>query len=697
MQPGDVVFDDSWRYQAVQQSPASIQSSIRALLRDLKEFHSIDLKSTESPVNKTIRLSVRKEAVKTNASPEIEKQAYLLEISQTQIEITGNSDAGVFYGVQTLLQLLKPGLRGNWTLPVCTIADWPTYQLRFLHWDTKHHQDRTETLKRYLDWSARFKVNMIGFELEDKFAYPSHPVIGAPGAFTTEQLQEIVNYGLERHIQVVPQIQSPAHMAYVLKHPEFADLRADGNNYQADLCDPRTYQLIFSMYDDAIKATRGVDYLFVSTDEVYYAGIGGKCDKPYNPVNRSLAWVEFVRRAHEFLAQRGRKMLAWVEYPFLTDHVNLLPPDLINGVLGDENDKIEAETKRGIRQLIYTSMQGDELLFPNHLKNTPSTSPGRLISAFETISSAPQQANPIGVYGAAWDDSGLHNEIFWLGWATVAQYGWSPGVPSVEQTVSDFMNIYYGPRVFDMVEVYRGLQIQAHFFETSWDKVVSKVRAPGYGNSEGKGIGTARYDKSLPQPAMPALPDLAFIPVYVGRYAKLVEEASQKAQENDTLVHRIHQNILRTDRNAYNLEVFLSLAELARHHSQLLLGLKRIEDLFQAARHELENNKNEQAMTELVSAYHQARDIVQDRHRTFEYVKAIWEKSRYPKGRELEGKKFYHVFDDVKDHWADRRADLSYMVAPEEGIGLESWMKRLASLIREYAGQHGLPMPSLEK
>ena len=79
-----------------------------------------------------------------------------------------------------------------------------------------------ETLKRYLDWSARFKVNMIGFELEDKFAYPSHPVIGAPGAFTPAELQEIVNYGLERHIQVVPQVQSPAHMAYVLKHPEFA-------------------------------------------------------------------------------------------------------------------------------------------------------------------------------------------------------------------------------------------------------------------------------------------------------------------------------------------------------------------------------------------------------------------------------------------------------------------------------------------
>ena len=81
---------------------------------------------------------------------------------------------------------------------------------------------------------------MIGFELEDKFEYPSHPVIGAPGAFTARELQEIVDYGLERHIQVVPQIQSPAHMSYVLKHPEFAELRSDGSNYQSCMCDPRT-------------------------------------------------------------------------------------------------------------------------------------------------------------------------------------------------------------------------------------------------------------------------------------------------------------------------------------------------------------------------------------------------------------------------------------------------------------------------
>jgi hypothetical protein len=111
--------------------------------------------------------------VKTGDDPEIAKQGYRLVIAPDRVDILGNSDQGLFCGVQTLVQLLKPGHYGKLALPAGTIEDWPALRLRFLHWDTKHHQDRIETLKRYLDWSARFKVNMIGFELEDKFSYPA--------------------------------------------------------------------------------------------------------------------------------------------------------------------------------------------------------------------------------------------------------------------------------------------------------------------------------------------------------------------------------------------------------------------------------------------------------------------------------------------------------------------------------------------
>jgi len=698
LQSDDIDFDGTWAYRAGSFGPTHI--AVRTLLKDLREFHGLTLKPAVASSKNVVRIAIAGGTVNTAATGDVASQGYLLKIAPRLIEITGNGDPGLLYGVQTLLQLLKPGPGGRLQLPAATIEDWPEHALRFLHWDTKHHQDRIETLKRFLDWSARFKINRIGFELEDKFEYPSHPIIGAPGAFTTAQLQEIVNYGLERFIQVVPQVQSPAHMAYVLKHPAFADLRADGSNYQSCDCDPRTEQLIFSMYDDVIKATQGVDSFFVSTDEVYYAGICAKCTRPYNDENRSLAWVEFVQKAHKFLKERGRQMFAWVEYPFMSQHTELLPPDLIDGVLGNEPEEIKRENQHGLRHLAYTSIQGAELLFPNYFlyDNDRYVARGHLTSVAEEISVRARPAKPIGVFGAAWDDSGLHNETFWLGWTMVAQNAWAPGVASAAQTTAEFMDVFYGPRVSQMVEVYQALQRQARFFEGSWDRVVSRVRGPGYGNSYGKGIGTTRYDQTLPKPPLPALPGLDFTPVYnSGKYGKLVDSARAAAIENDLLTYRIQENIGRAEHNRYNLEVLLSLAELTGHQSRLILGLRSIEDRLQAARDAAQKASHEQALGQLVGAYGQAREIVAGRKDVFANLKRTWEKSRYPKGQEVNGRKFVHVLDDVKDHWADRRADLSYMIAPEESIGLEKWMEQMGTTIQEYARTHNLPVRPLEE
>ncbi len=692
LESSDLPFSGSWTYET---TLSAKHIAIRSLLTDLHDMHGLSLRPAGSARTDILVLAIRSGAVKSGSKPELDRQAYRITAAPHRIIIEGNSDQGLFYGVQTFLQLLKPDGKGSVMLPAGAIEDWPTFELRFLHWDTKHHQDRIDTLKRYLDWCARFKVNMIGFELEDKFEYPSHPIIGAPGAYTTAELQEIVNYGLERFIQVVPQIQSPAHMSYVLKYPEFADLRADGNNYQSCLCDERTYQLIFSMYDDVIKATQGVEYFHVSTDEVYYPDMCAKCDKPHNPENRSLRWIEFANRAHDFLSERRRRMLAWVEYPVLPMHIRLLPPDLINAVMSSNAVQTREEAARGMDQLIYTSMQGEELLFPDYLsmERDGKLQPGRLEQTFRDISRFATQGRPIGVYGAAWDDSGLHCETFWLGWSAVAQYGWNPGSPSVEQHVADFMNVFYGPGVQDLTGIYRAIQAQARFFQNSWDRVPSKVRGRAYGDSEGKGVGGEREDLTFPRPPLPDVAKLEFTPVYAGRYTELATNAARMAEANDALVDRLHEAISKVGRNRYNLEVLLSIANLTGHHDRVIAGFRSIEQILGDARSAAADRDSKRALELLLDARRQAAEITEDSIRVFESLRTTWEKSRFPKGQEVNGKKFYHVMDDTKDHWADRRPDLSYMMAPEESIGLEQWLKQLAEVARAYARANNLPVP----
>ena len=690
LESGEVRFGGDWSLEPGKVSAQHIAA--RMLRKDLAEWHGITVRP--GTVGKTLRLEVTPGAVATKAAPEIDRQAYRLRIADSLIEITANGEPGLLYGVATLAQLLKRDPAGRLLLPKGTIEDWPTYELRFLHWDTKHHQDRIETLKRCLDWAARFKVNMIGFELEDKFEYPANPVIGAPGAFTTAQLQEIVNYGLERYIQVVPQIQAPAHMAYVLKHPQFALLRADGNNYQSAMCDPQSRELIFSMYDDVIRATKGVEYLFGSTDEVYYAGIESQCRRPYNPENRSLAWVEFVRQARDFVNSRGRRMLVWAEYPLLPEHVKLLPPDIIDGVIG-EAEYLPEENKLGIRQLAYVSMQGSELLFPDHLslEGEGGLTRGRLESASDYIATGRHtKGHPIGVYGAAWDDSGLHNETFWLGWSAVAQYGWKPGIPSVEQHAAEFMNVYYGPRAIGMVEIYRGLQRQARAWERSWDRVVSRARGPGYGNSFGKGLGTARHDLTLSAPPLPQGPELR---VTTEKPIKHLAEARARGLENDQLLHALLDNFARVDRNHYNLEVLLALARFMGHHWQLVAGLAGVESSLLEAQGAAAKRNPGQAVGHMVAAHNAMERLDQEGERIFRELAAVCEKSRFPKGRTVGGRKFVHVLDDTKDHWADRTPDLGFMMTSERSIDLSGWRKQLAATIYAYAKAHNVPVKGL--
>jgi hypothetical protein len=283
-----------------------------------------------------------------------------------------------------------------------------------------------------------------------------------------------------------------------------------------------------------------------------------------------------------------------------------------------------------------------------------------------------------------------------MGWSAVAQYGWSHRTPEVDQHVVEFIEEYYGPGTTGIVEIYQSLQKQARFFENSWDTVVSRARESGYGNSNGPGIGVIRRDETLPQPALPQHPGLEITPVYhSGRYGDLVDEARGLLQENQDLTQKIFSAMHRVQRNRYNLEVFLSLAHLTRHHSQMIVAMHEMESRLMAAARaargyspKRDPEQARRAVEALLSAYRLASSVIEDRKRTFAGLEAIWEKSRFPKGQEVNGRKFVHILDDTKDHWADRRPDLSYMIAPEESIDLEGWMEEIAQTLKDYAAKH---------
>jgi len=241
------------------------------------------------------------------------------------------------------------------------------------------------------------------------------------------------------------------------------------------------------------------------------------------------------------------------------------------------------------------------------------------------------------------------------------------------------------------------LQLQARQWQSAWDKTVSTARASGYGNSRGKGVGTTRYDLTLRPLPLPALPNLRFDPGFAEKYRTLIAAARTRSVENARLAQALTEAFQLADRNQYNLEVLLALANFIGHHWRLLEGLAATEDLLKDAQKAADDKNSAAAVTALLGAYGKATGLQKKSEKTFASLKAVFEKSQFPKGQSVDGRNFLHVLDDTKDHWGDRRPDLTYMTAPEESLALDSWRKELLRIAREYATLNRVDLSSLNE
>ncbi len=175
---------------------------------------------------------------------------YRLNVSlDNGVEIEGNDATGVFYGVQTLIQLLPTQAGIQPRLPLVEIEDYPRFEYRGLLLDVVRHFFPVDYVKRYIDFMALHKLNYFHWHLTDdqgwRVEMKSHPELTAIGAYrngeieglfpgkykylpygnyyTHEQIREVVEYAAERHITVIPEIDIPGHcMAVLAVYPHFS-------------------------------------------------------------------------------------------------------------------------------------------------------------------------------------------------------------------------------------------------------------------------------------------------------------------------------------------------------------------------------------------------------------------------------------------------------------------------------------------
>lgn len=215
--------------------------------------YSFEIQKVKPSVN-----SINLELMRESGIPE---EGYVLEISATEVSIKGSSEAGLFYGIQTLLQLLPPVVYSGkatghevWALPVLKIEDNPRFPYRGLMLDVSRTFFDLSVVKRHLDWMAHHKLNKFHWHLTDDNGwrveikkYPDLTLKGAwrgagevlepafgsgkqryGGFYTQEQIKEVVEYAAKRHIEIIPEIDLPGHSkAVTASYPQVA---CDGND-----------------------------------------------------------------------------------------------------------------------------------------------------------------------------------------------------------------------------------------------------------------------------------------------------------------------------------------------------------------------------------------------------------------------------------------------------------------------------------
>lgn len=680
----DVVLPPGWSV-AVGHGVKPDDVAIESLLAGVAERFGVGPAVDETAADGTVVLEVHAGTVAPGAPPAIATQGYRLETRSAHVHLVGNSLQGLFYGVQTLLQLMRQA-PGGLELPEGTIDDWPDLELRVVHYDTKHHQERLEAVLDMITRLAHFKVNAIDWEIEDKFAYQKHPQIGCPGAFTADQMKAITAHALRHHVQLIPIVQGPSHLAFVGKHDEFKPLLEDPkNNYMLCPSNEGTYRLLFDMYDELIAATPGCTYFHIGTDEPYFLGDGVACGcrARRDQIGQSGMMAEFIAKCADHLLKKGRRPVCWGEWPLTPPDVPRLQPEVINAVF--QNPAMgEAYRKNGNREWIYCPTQGGRVVFPEYLAPDGRMQTGRVANLYRTISFGPARPfNPMGTVIGTWDDCGLHKESFWLGWAAGAGYGWHPGTPKPDEMIAQFMRLFHGPEAVGMVEVYRLLDRGANVWSNAWDRKPS-ARGPSY-----KRQWHQRTDRTLALPRVPDPDMLDNQPFWTVRYAALLEQAKALAADTDRLVALIQENLGRARRNRHALEVFLSIAHQFRDFVDLVETLARAEGLLDEARQAWDIVKPKAAADRLRSAAAEVRRYVDRREAFFADLVATWEVTRYPKGQSVNGRHFLHIQDDTKNHPADWTPDLSYLIKPSRDLRLEAWADAVEAVAEEFLKRHG--------
>jgi hexosaminidase len=311
-----------------------------------------------------IRLTLDSTALATGGLPDTplaRAENYEISAEPTGIEIRAGSHAGLFYGIQTLRQLLPPGATAGarvdsgdrWVVPALEIRDSPRFVYRGLHLDVGRHYFTPEFIKRYIDLLASYKLNVFHWHLTEDQGwrlqidrYPRLTEIGSHrretileknfepyvgdgiphgGFYTRDEVRDIVAYAAERFVTVIPEIELPGHsVAALAAYPELACTEGPFEvatvwGVKEDIYCPheRTFEFLEGVLTEVMELFPS-PYIHIGGDEApktrwEESDVAQEVMRREGLADEHELQSWFIRRIERFLLEHDRRLIGWDE------------------------------------------------------------------------------------------------------------------------------------------------------------------------------------------------------------------------------------------------------------------------------------------------------------------------------------------------------------------------------------------------
>ncbi len=423
-------------------SPASPQDTFAArnLQKELRRDTGLDfpiVTTLSAPVGKPVIIMGRLNQPslvsllrQAGLDPQgIPAQGYALSVSPSRVLVAGHDAAGLFYGVQTLRQLLVPTGQGEAKILGAQIRDWPALRYRGTQVDlARGPVPKLAYLKLIVRTIAAFKMNQLYLYMEDSFRVKGQPLIGVlSDTLTQHDWKVLVAYAAHYHVDLVPATEDCGHLHQILRFEEYSGMAERPHGFVLAPSDPRDIGFLKSIYAQLLPVFPSSIY-HVGCDETFELGLG-RSKALVQQEGYGKVYVDYLTKVYHLVRSYNKQVMFWgdiaVEHP---DMIPSLPKGLIVA------SWVYSAHKSYARWLKPFAGTGMKIFICPWTSNTSLIVPDYEEAAYNIrqFIADGKKVGAIGTDITVWNDDG--ETLYGPNWWSIvygAACAWEPGNPSV--------------------------------------------------------------------------------------------------------------------------------------------------------------------------------------------------------------------------------------------------------------------------